>query len=124
MHGGLAEQVAILTRVVFLLEQRIAKLERTRSERVPSIKRPAHTKCVLKSRAVVAPLIEQGAALHQVSVVDVMSRSRDRAVNQARQWVMLEAHLQGVSEIGIGSILGRNHATVFHGIQAAKARRE
>lgn len=58
-----------------------------------------------------------------ISAHDIMGESRKATIARARQIVMYEAHLRGLTLNQIGSAMGRHHTTIMHGIRAERARR-
>lgn len=53
----------------------------------------------------------------------ILSQKRTAPVCRARQIVMYEARLAGLSYPQIGDALGRDHSSVVHGARAEKKRR-
>jgi chromosomal replication initiation ATPase DnaA len=67
-------------------------------------------------------LVDWVARTHSVTLEDVMSRSRERAIAVARQEVFWRLYMGGKSSIQIGRMFGRDHTTVLHGIRRAEVR--
>ena len=76
-----------------------------------------------RSRAM-APLVHAVAQASGIPASLIYSRSRKAHVCRARQIVMLAAFERGMGLSEIGRALGRDHATVAHGIATEKARRK
>ena len=64
------------------------------------------------------------ATVEMVTVEDLRGPSRDRPIAWARQEFMVAARDDGHSLPEIAAFLNRDHTTVMHGIEAAKARAE
>ncbi len=64
------------------------------------------------------------AAVEMITVDDLRGPSQVRVVAWPRQQFMLAARASGHSLQDIAAFLNRDHATVVHGIGAAKARQE
>ena len=74
--------------------------------------------------AAVDAIIMQAATLYRVTPEEILSQRRNMVVAYARQWVMYEAHEEGISTPQIGAALKRDHTTVLHGIRAEQNRRK
>ena len=114
----LAEQVAMLTRIVQAQSARINKLE-ARGQRPKPKPREAARATVAKME----PIVAMAAFIHKVPEREIMGASRFRHVVEARQWVMMEARDAGLTFIEIARFIGRDHTTILHGDRAARARR-
>lgn len=70
---------------------------------------------------VVSPrqILERIARLHDVSVSDILGRSRRPHHCAARWAVMSELRARRWSTSEIGALLRRDHATVMHGLRRA-----
>ncbi len=71
----------------------------------------------------IKPIVHAVAQATGIPASQIYSRSRKAHVVRARQIVMLAAFERGMGLSEIGRALGRDHATVDHGIKAEKARR-
>jgi chromosomal replication initiation ATPase DnaA len=70
-------------------------------------------------------ITEQVARRRGVTVADLCSRSRTRAVAYARHelwWTIRHDPDRHLSLAEIGALFGRDHATVHHGLDAHRAR--
>lgn len=73
-------------------------------------------------RMTIRLIAEYVAREHGVAIADILSDSRIRRVTRARQEVMRRAVEAGFSLGRVGRFLGRDHTTVLHGVNAARAR--
>ena len=71
---------------------------------------------------VIRALVVDAARLHGVPVAEIMGHNKAPRVVRARQAVMAEAHLRGLSTPRIGAVLRRDHSTVLYGIRRALDR--
>lgn len=71
----------------------------------------------------IRPIVHAVAQATGIAASEIYSRCRKAHVCRARQIVMLAAFERGMGLSEIGRALGRDHATVDHGIKAEKARR-
>ena len=67
-------------------------------------------------------IVEAAALRHGVALRDILGPGRTQAAAFARQEVMYQARLTGLSLHQIGRALGRDHTTVMAGIAAHKRR--
>lgn len=71
----------------------------------------------------IKPIVHAVAQATGIPASEIYGRCRKAHVCRARQIVMLAAFERGMGLSEIGRALGRDHATVDHGIKAEKARR-
>lgn len=64
-----------------------------------------------------AQVMARVAALHNVTVEDIVGPSRSRQICEARWAAMRELRLSGKSTPWIGRLLNRDHSTVVHGLR-------
>lgn len=67
-------------------------------------------------------IAEKAAKAFKVSPQSIFGHGRWQPLARARQAVMGEAHLQGLSYPRIGYVLNRDHTTIMHGAKRALAR--
>lgn len=107
-------QDPLLTRII-ALEKELASLRFS----VNATSRPAKPDTKLAVYAITRE-VAQGYGIREA---DILGRSRQALISEARQVVMYRAHKAGFSTEQIGRALNRHHTTVMHGIRAEKARR-
>ena len=59
---------------------------------------------------------------HGVILEEVLTRSKNRIITQARQHIMYELRHRGWSLMQIGKVLNRDHTTIIFGIKAHEKR--
>lgn len=69
-------------------------------------------------------IMEAIAVRYGVTPDEITSKTQARDISKARQAVMYEASLRGISGRQIARFFGYDHSTVIHGIRAEKARRK
>lgn len=84
------------------------------------MKTPDHT--LASDADLIRGLVADAARLHGVPVAEIMGHNNAPRVSRARQAVMAEAHLRGLSTTRIGAVLRRDHSTVLYGIKRALER--
>ena len=115
------DQIAALVRLVASLSARVMALES------PALPRPkamlVSTEKWRAARQMINDLVALVALQEGIPEREILCDSRTRPLSHARQWVMLEAHLRGISTPMIGRALKKDRKTVLHGIKAERERR-
>lgn len=74
-------------------------------------------------RSTVSKIVEAVSEATGIPARHILSQKRTAPIARARQIVMYEARLAGLSYPQIGEALGRDHSSVVHGVRAEKKRR-
>ena len=76
-----------------------------------------------KKRTKVLKIAEAVSEATGIPVQHIMSNRLDAATARARQIVMYEARLAGMSYPQIGAAMGKHHTSIIHGVRTEQARR-
>ena len=115
------DQIAALVRLVASLSARVTALESPALPRPKAM--PVSTEKWRMAQQTILDLVKLIAIQEGIAERFILCDSRERHLSHARQWVMFEAHLRGISAPMIGRALRKDHSTVLHGITAERERR-
>lgn len=77
------------------------------------------------AREIIRILAKTIAREHGITVEQLLSHDRSRRYSWPRQELYAKAKLQtGLGRVALGNILGRDRATIYHGIRAYRQRDE
>lgn len=114
----MTELADALTRAVIELSARVRVLEKALS------KAPIGEYIPKRDIPKVHQFLIDASVLFGIPVEVMLTKSRVQVLAHARQWVMYEASMVGISTTKIGRQMGGlDHTTVMHGIKREQARR-
>lgn len=72
---------------------------------------------LIRMKTEIKNIIDAVAEEYGVSEAEIMGRCRERKIADARMMaIFLISRLCGLTMVAIGSVFGRNHATVYHAL--------